>query len=100
MREIRSCLATRTSHSFFLLHLKGKGKDMRMCSICKREEQSLVWQPELESFYTPGSHQRGFIALAIGEQCKQKLERGESLLVTYKRRQYMASIKGLWQGIS
>lgn len=66
------------------------------CQFCRQEDRSYLWQPELESFYLPGEHIRGFIALSIGDTCKEKIEAGEILPVRYRKVQYFASLdKGM-----
>jgi hypothetical protein len=66
---------------------------MRRCVTC-RDEADWTWQPcgpgeTPLSFTLPGSHARGFPALAICESCMALIREGESLLFfTYKRAQY------------
>jgi hypothetical protein len=55
------------------------------CAICKQEPKSYLWQPELQSFYFPGSQCRGFISIAIGDRCYERVKDGETLSFVYRK---------------
>lgn len=48
-----------------------------------------MWQPELDSWYLPGWHIRGFASLRICDECKEKYESGET--ITVNRKEYTHS---------
>lgn len=47
------------------------------CQSCKQAEAEWAYQPELESFYAIGWHQRGFAVVKVCESCRQQIK-GES----------------------
>lgn len=60
------------------------------CSICKQRERDMIWQPELQSsFYLPGYHVRGFMAVPVCEACKEKIKQGETVQFVYKKQEYV-----------
>ena len=66
------------------------------CHVCKQEYAVSIWQPDLDNettltFYRPGFHVRGFMAIHLGEQCKSMLENGETVTFTYKKQQFHAN---------
>jgi hypothetical protein len=64
------------------------------CAICHNEARSFLWQPGLQSLYLPGSHIRGFVAIAIGDVCIQRMQSGETLEFTYRKMTYQANRSG------
>ena len=67
---------------------------MPKCSICKNETKTWTWQPDLESFYLPGNHIRGFAAIAVGDRCKAKIDNEETVELTYKQMKFLSIGKG------
>lgn len=62
---------------------------MRKCQCCRSNAASWMWQPELDSWYLPGWHIRGFASLRICDECKEKYESGET--ITVNRKEYTHS---------
>jgi hypothetical protein len=64
------------------------------CAICHNEARSFLWQPSLQSLYLPGSHIRGFVAIAIGDACIQRMQSGETLSFSHRGATYQADRRG------
>lgn len=52
---------------------------MARCRICKENPREYSWQPfgpdePQRSFYAPGWHYRGFIAIPVCDECKRKIQ--------------------------
>ncbi|OLE53477.1 MAG: hypothetical protein AUG51_13010 [Acidobacteria bacterium 13_1_20CM_3_53_8] len=69
---------------------------MQKCSICRKETKTWAWQPDLESFYLPGNHIRGFAAIAVGDQCKGKIDNKEVVNFTHKKQRFQSNGNG-WE---
>jgi len=63
------------------------------CQICKENEKEWSWQPDLKSFYLPGNHIRGSIAIAVCNACREKIKAGDEVRYTYKGQEYIANEK-------
>lgn len=46
----------------------------RRCERCRSDEAAWAWQPDLETFYTLGSHQRGFAVVRVCEGCRDDIK--------------------------
>jgi hypothetical protein len=75
---------------------------MSKCTICKERAREWTWQPfgpdtSHLSFTTPGSHYRGFPALAVCEYCKRLIEMGGkgSIIFRYKYHLYRVTDAGV-----
>lgn len=70
---------------------------MTKCAVCREETCTFTWQPTLGddtlTFYLPGNHIRGFIAVHIGDACIAKLRAGETVTFTHRKVQYWADNK-------
>ena len=67
---------------------------MQKCSICKQEPKVWSWQPDLESFYLPGNHIRGFATIPVGDKCKGKIDNKKSVIFTYKKQRFQSNGRG------
>lgn len=63
---------------------------MRKCQMCRRNAAEWTCQPfgpdDTVTFTTPGNHYRGFVAMACCDECKQRIQAGETVEATYKGR--------------
>ena len=66
---------------------------MTKCAICRKAERSWTLQPfgpdDGPTFTLPGSHYRGFAAIACCDGCKATIERGEAVFFSYRREPYI-----------
>ena len=51
-----------------------------------QNETDYIWQPDLDTdaFYRPGYHIRGYLAIRVCEECREKIIQGE--VVQFKRK--------------
>src|SRR2546430_3515905 len=61
------------------------------CQVCRQNEQGWSWQPDLESFYLPGNHIRGFKTIKVCETCRENIKAGEEVHYTYKGQEYIVN---------
>jgi len=69
---------------------------MRKCRICKQHKQGLwAWQPfgpaefPRETFTVPGYYYRGFPVIPVCDECKEKIQAGETVQFDYKGTTYI-----------
>lgn len=68
----------------------------RRCASCRqRTHEYDTWQPfgpdtSVATCTTPGSHYRGFPALALCWSCRNALDRGEQISFAYRGEHYIA----------
>ncbi len=70
---------------------------MSICQICKRADREWTMQPfgpdERVIFTAPGSHYRGFAAIAVCDECKQRVESGETVTFTWGQEVCMLNVR-------
>lgn len=68
------------------------------CRICKAKSDELnVCQPfgpdDKPVFVLPGNHYRGFPTIRVCDACKERIEHGEEITITYKGQQAIINEK-------